>query len=117
MAANGADILYQLSLDKSVRETTRRRAEKWLRSEPFARAAPNSTVVAVRLRQAETCERKYDLLPQTAKAGGAFALAYLHELENDRACGVDGKSDCYPCLNKDNRLKDTIQQIEARLGK
>lgn len=117
MSTQGADLLYRLWLDKSVREPVRRRAEKWIRSEPFSRAASNSTQVATRLRLAETCAKKYDLLPMAAKGGTALALAYLKELDNARDCGVDGKADCYPCLRKDDRLRNAIDQIEARSGK
>jgi hypothetical protein len=117
MSAAGADLLYRLWLDRAMRESTRRRAEKWIRSEPFNRAAPNSTQVAVRLRLAETCEKKYELLTMAAQGGTAFALAYLNELKNDHVCGMDGKSACYPCLHKDGRLEQTIRQIETRLSK
>lgn len=117
MSSVGADLLYRLWLDKAMREVTRRRAEKWIRSEPFNRAAANSTQIAARLRLAETCEKKRDLLSMAAKGGTAFALNYLNELKNDRACGIDGKSECYPCLHKDDLLEQTIRLIEARLGK
>ena len=73
MATKGADILYQLWLDKGVRDTTHRRAEKWLKGEPFARTASNALVIAVRLRMAESCEKKYEMLPLAAKGGTAFA--------------------------------------------
>lgn len=116
MSTNGADLLYRLWLDKSVREPVRRRAEKWIRSDPFSRAAANSTQVATRLRLAETCAKKYELLPMAAKGGTALALTYLKELENAHDCGIQGSSDCYPCLRKDSRLRDAITQIEARLN-
>ncbi len=117
MATKGADILYQLWLDKALREHTRRRAEKWLRSEPFARTASNALVIATRLRMAESCEKKFELLGLAAKGGSASALAYLRELDSDKGCGIDGKSDCFPCLHKDGRLKDAIVQLESRLAK
>ena len=114
MATEGADILYQLAFDKGVRESTRRRAEKWLRSEQFARSASNALVIAVRLRFAETCEKKHDLLPLVAQGGNALALSYLKELEHENGCGLDGKADCFPCLRPDARLKEAIAQVVAR---
>lgn len=117
MATKGADIVYQLWLDKGVRDTTHRRAEKWLKGEAFARTASNALVIAVRLRLAESCEKKYEMLPLAAKGGTAFALTYLRELDSTQGCGIDGKSDCFPCLRKDNRLKEAIAQIEGRVGK
>jgi eukaryotic-like serine/threonine-protein kinase len=117
MAQQGADVLYQLWLDKAVRESTRRRSEKWLHGAQFTKSASSATVLAVRLRLAESCEKKRDLLPLAAKGAGPFALAYLRELDSDKGCGITGKDDCFPCLRKDNRLKDAITQIEARGSK
>lgn len=116
MATKGADILYQLWLDKAVRESARRHAEKWLRGDQFARSASNSLVVTMRLRLADTCEKKRALLPSVAKGGAVPALQYLRELALEKGCGIDGTADCFPCLRGDSRLKDAIAQIEARVS-
>jgi len=114
MAAQGAEILYQLAIDKSVPNHVRARAEKWLHSPQFDRAASDALRVAARLRLAPTCESKHAMLPMAAKAGGTAALVYLRELRVDSGCGLSGTSDCYTCLRKDSQLSDAIEQIEAR---
>jgi hypothetical protein len=115
MAGKGAEIQYQIWLDRSVRESTRKRAERWLHSEMFERTAPGAIIIAIRLRQADSCEKKHTLLPTAGKIGGPATLSYLTELENVKGCGMDGSLDCYPCLRKDARLKDALTQIRSRL--
>jgi hypothetical protein len=114
MAAQGAEILYQLAIDKSIPTHVRARAEKWLHAPQFDRAASDALRVAARLRLASTCESKHAMLPMAAKAGGSAALVYLRELQVETGCGLSGTSDCYHCLRKDTQLKDAIEQIEAR---
>jgi serine/threonine-protein kinase len=114
MAAKGAEILYRLWLDKAVRDTTRRRAEKWLRSEQFHRSAPNALVIAVQLRAAETCDKKHALLTNAKTGGSIAALTYLKELRTEKGCGLDGQTDCWPCLRKDGALEAAISAIESR---
>jgi serine/threonine-protein kinase len=114
MAAQGAEIIYQLAIDRSIPGHVRSRAEKWLHSPQFDRAASDALRVAARLRLAPTCEAKHAMLPMAAKAGGAAALVYLHELEAETGCGLSGASDCYSCLRKDSQLKDAIAQIDTR---
>jgi serine/threonine-protein kinase len=115
MAAQGAEIVYQLAIDRSIPNHVRSRAEKWLHSPQFDRAASDALRVAARLRLAPTCDAKHAMLPSAAKAGGAAALIYLHELEAETGCGLSGASDCYSCLRKDSQLKDAIAQIDTRL--
>jgi serine/threonine-protein kinase len=115
MAAPGAEIMYQLAIDRSLPGYVRSRAEKWLHSPQFDRAASDALRVAAKIRFAPTCESKHALLPTAGKAGGSAALAYLQELRGEAGCGLSGKSDCYTCLRGDHELTDTIARIEARL--
>jgi len=115
MAAPGAEIVYQLAIDRSLQMYVRGRAAKWLHSSQFDRAASDALRVAVKIRFTTTCEGKHALLPMIGKAGGKAALVHLQELEAQTGCGLTGKSDCYACLRSDDRLKDAIAQIDARL--
>ncbi len=115
MASPGAEIVYQLAVDKSLPVFARGRASKWLASPQFDRAASDALRTAVKIRFASTCEAKHALLPTASKVGGRAALVYLYELQGETGCGLSGKSDCYKCLRDDNQLKDAIAQIEARL--
>jgi eukaryotic-like serine/threonine-protein kinase len=115
MAAPGAEIMYQLAIDRSLPPYVRSRAEKWLHSPQFDRASSDALRVAAKIRFAPTCEAKHAFLPMAAKAGGGAALTTLHELQSQSGCGLSGKNDCYPCLRGDSQLGDAIAQIEARL--
>ena len=115
MAAPGAEIMYQLAVDKSLPLYARGRAAKWLNSPQFDRAASDALRVAAKVRFAPTCEAKHALLPMAGKSGGSAALAVLQELRAETGCGLSGKNDCYPCMRGDNQLNDAIASIEARL--
>jgi len=115
MAAPGAEIVYQLAADRSVPTFVHARAQKWMRTPQFDRAASDALRIAAKLRVASTCDAKHALLPTTGKVGGAAALAVLYELRSESGCGLSGKSDCYPCMRNDTQLSDAIKDIEARL--
>jgi hypothetical protein len=114
MAGQGAEVIYQLAIDRSVPSHVRARAEKWLHTVQFDRAASDALRVATRLRLASSCETRHAMLPIAAKAGGAAALTYLRELQVETGCGLTGTSDCFACMRKDTQLKDAIAQIEER---
>ena len=115
MAAAGAEVNYQLAIDKSLPTWVRARAAKWLSTPQFDRASSDALRMAVKLRQASTCELKHAQLNNAAKVGGAAVLTYLHELQVQTGCGLSGKDDCYACMRGDDQLADAIAQIEARL--
>jgi len=115
MAAPGAEIVYQIAADKSLPSYVRTRAEKWLHTPQFERAASDALRIASNLRFASTCDAKRALLGAASKAGGTAALAYLHELQGETGCGLSGKDDCYACLRIDSALSDAIKAIETRL--
>jgi len=115
MAAPGAEIVYQIAADKSLPSYVRTRAEKWLHTPQFERAASDALRIASNLRFASTCDAKRALLGAASKAGGTAALAYLHELQGETGCGLSGKDDCYACLRIDSALNDAIKAIDTRL--
>jgi hypothetical protein len=115
MAARGAEVVYQLARDKGVREGVRKRAEKWLRSPEFSEHASGALQSAVKLRYAESCEKKHELLPLAGKVGTRQTLDVLRELEVTSGCGFSGHDDCYPCLRKDKQLSEAIARVQERL--
>jgi hypothetical protein len=117
MAAQGADVVYQLALDKGVRESVRKRAEKWLRSEEFKEHATGALQSAVKLRYAESCAQKHELLPLAGKVGARQTLDVMRGLQAESGCGMSGHDDCYPCLRKDAQLKEAIARVEQRVEK
>lgn len=91
MAAPGAEIVYQLAVDKSLPVYVRVRSAKWLHTPQFDRAASDALRAAAKIRFATSCEAKHALLPMVGKTGGSATLAYLQELRGETGCGLSGK--------------------------
>jgi hypothetical protein len=113
MGERGAELMYEISLTRVGKESARRRAQTWLRGKQFAKNAALPLFIAVKLREAKTCEDKHALLPLAA-GGGKQTLDYLRELQAHTTCAPDDLVNCYPCLRADNRLSDAISAIEKR---
>jgi len=116
MGAPGAAVVYDLSIDPTLRQQLRARAEEWVRSDAFKKVAAPEDIIASGLRYAKSCSERYDLLPSAAEHGGRRALDYLNIAKSRGGCGRRGRDDCFPCLRKDNALKDAISAIETRLA-
>ncbi len=117
MARNGTAVLYRLALDRSVRDSVRRAAEKRLQSAAFAAIAPADLVTAVKLRYAESCEQRRRALELAGRVGETRTLEVLRELAATNGCGLSGKEDCYPCLRADGALAAASSAIETRLAR
>jgi hypothetical protein len=113
MGERGAELMYEISLTRVGKESARRRAQTWLRGKQFAKNAALPLFIAVKLREAKTCEDKHALLPLAA-GGGKQTLDYLRELQAHTTCAPDDLVNCYPCMRADNRLSDAISAIEKR---
>ncbi len=113
MVDTGAELMYEISLARVGKEAARKRAQSFLRSKQFMKNAPLPLFVAVRLRQAKSCEDKHALLT-LAQGGGKQTLDYLRELQAHTTCAPDDLVNCYPCLRADSKLSDAIAAIEKR---
>ena len=111
MAERGAELIYEISLTRVGKESSRRRAQSWLKGKQFAKNAALPLFIAVKLREAKSCEDKHALLP-LAKGGGKQTLEYLRELQAHTTCAPDDLVNCYPCMRDDSRLSDAISAIE-----
>jgi hypothetical protein len=116
MGERGAEILYELSISPAARRGVRERAAYYVYTKDFEHKAPLPLYAAFKLLSAQTCEAKKSLLPFAAEAGGRHALDYLRELDKRKVCSLDDFDNCYPCMNADEELPDTIAKIETRLG-
>jgi hypothetical protein len=116
MGAPGAAILYDLSIDPKARPSARTRAETWVRSDRFKKVAAPDVEIAGALRYSRSCADKHSLLPRAAELGAERALDYLKIAKVRGGCGRGGRTDCFPCLRKDDALKDAIAAIEKRLA-
>lgn len=113
MGKDGADLIYDAAFAPELTSKTRTRALTWLRTKDFDRVSTPALYSAVKLRFAASCQQKFQLLKLVENQGGKRALAYLQELSKKTSCKA---ADCYPCLEKDGRLKETISAIERRLA-
>lgn len=113
MVDTGAELMYEISLARVGKDAARKRAQSFLRSKQFMKNAPLPLFVAVRLRQAKSCEDKHALLT-LAQGGGKQTLEYLRELQSHTTCAPDDLVNCYPCLRADSKLNDAIAAIEKR---
>jgi hypothetical protein len=117
MGAAGAAVLYDLSFDQKLPATTRSRAQKWVVLSPeFMKVASPSVAVAAQLRYARSCSDRHALMARAGDVGDQRALAYLKIARSHGGCGRRGKDDCFPCLRKDDALKNAIAAIEKRLA-
>jgi serine/threonine-protein kinase len=115
MGEKGAELMYSLALEPSLKDAVRRRVEAWLASKDFDRTSSAALYSAVKLRNAKTCDQKHALLTLAADVGGKQTLELLRDLDAHTICGASDLKNCYPCLASDSRIKDSIQRLEKRL--
>jgi len=116
MGAAGATVLYDLSIDPEVAVPIRARAEGWIRSDAFKKVAAPDVALAGALRYASSCSARHDLLSSAAERGGRRVLDFLNIARAPAGCGRHAREDCFPCLRKDDALKNAIAAIEKRLS-
>lgn len=115
MGERGAEILYEFSLPSAPKSSIRERAEAWVQTKDFERKAPLTLYAALKLRGAESCEEKKNLLGFAAEAGGRHVLEYLKELDAHKVCSLDDLENCHSCMNFDDALPRAIAELESRL--
>jgi serine/threonine-protein kinase len=114
MGVHGPDVVYDLAATEVVKLWVRTRADTWLRSPDFSKAATPALSVAVALRFSTSCPQRAALLPRAKTDGDARSLGYLNQYRATTGCGRRHRDDCYACLRSDSRLADTIATIHDR---
>lgn len=116
MGGKGAEIAYDLAVTAKVQATVRERAEQYLGTPAFQKAASPALKLAVKLHQARTCDAFHALLDEAATTGDERALVVLRRLTAVKGCkGKRGrKVDCWPCLRQDGKLTAAIEAITER---
>lgn len=112
MGETGASLVYELSVDRDVRNAARLRSQNWTTTKDFERVASLPVYAAAKLRNAKTCEDKHALLDFAASVGGSYVRSYLHELEGQTSCKPEDLVHCQPCLRNDSRLSDAITKLD-----
>ncbi len=114
MGVHGPDVVYDLAATEVVKLWVRTRADTWLRSPDFGKAATPALSVAVALRFATNCPQRAALLARAKADGDARALGYLNQYKATTGCGRRHRDDCFACMRADSRLADTIAAIHER---
>lgn len=114
MGPQGAEVLWDLASDASVKATLRQSAGQWLRSAAFRSVAPEPLRLAADLRTARTCEAAHALLPKAGVIGDSRSLPQLEAWAKTSGCGPHKKLDCMPCLRTDSALQHALAAVRAR---
>ncbi|NUP05866.1 MAG: hypothetical protein HOW73_07400 [Polyangiaceae bacterium] len=114
MGTVGPDLLYELTIAKSVSKTVKDRALAATKDEAVLKLASPALRIAVQLRDAAPCDRKA-LFDEAARVGDRRSLNSLTPLQARRGCGVFfAPKDCHPCLGDRADLNKAIEAINGR---
>ena len=114
MGSKGADIVYDIALQKGVKNRVKARADRFLKSKEFDRASSPALNIAVSLRHSKSCRQTHGLLLRAKNVGDERVLTYLEPMTKKKGCGKSGTQDCYPCLRYDALLDDAISAVKKR---
>jgi serine/threonine-protein kinase len=109
MASRGADILYDLVVQKGVKPGTQTRAERYVRSADFGEAASPALKAAVAMRKSKNCAEVRSNLPEVQRIGDERSLPYLEFFQR--------KTQHYSCLTEGGLLDATLAAVKKRAGK
>jgi serine/threonine protein kinase len=119
MRDHGVDILYDIAWGASGQQypAAAKHAKDALAKADVRALASKGLSVALDFRDAKTCESKHALLERAQDDGDARVIVQLKQYVFTAGCGFLRRHDCYPCMHKDQALKEAIAAIEARLKK
>jgi hypothetical protein len=70
--------------------------------------------IAVEMRAAIGCNKKYDLLDRAQSNGDRRTLVQLRPLVSQKGCGFLGLGDCWSCMRRGTKLSDAVKAITER---
>lgn len=114
LGSQGADLIFHAWASTSRVTITTQTAKELLDSPKVRDSMSDALRLAIAVREAKTCEDFKKLLPELETKGDDRSYRTLRELTRDDGCGEDKRSDCYPCLRGDSKLKDAIVQVQMR---
>jgi eukaryotic-like serine/threonine-protein kinase len=116
MGPPGIDILYDIAYGASGRQypLAAARARHSLDMNDVRGRASPALAVLLDFRDTKTCDAKHALLDRARDYGDSRLLSILQPYEAARGCGFLGHADCYPCMHRDQLLRQTISAIEDR---
>ncbi len=115
MGSRGAEIAYDLIVTTKISAAVRQRAEEYVGSDRFGKAASPPVRIAVELRKATKCEEVHELLDEATRVADTRSLPYLRRYQNTKSCKVRRRRvDCWPCLRVDGKLLAAIEAAASR---
>lgn len=114
MGSAGVGIIYDLARTDGVSRRVQAEANRLLKTEEVRSSAAPGLLLVLDLERAKSCEKLAPLVKRAALVGDKRALPLLEKLQVRNGCGPGKKSDCYPCLRKDDELLISIQTIKQR---
>ncbi|MCU0682551.1 MAG: serine/threonine protein kinase [Polyangiaceae bacterium] len=113
LGAPGADLLYEIVVDRPGTPAASRRAMASLTQGAARENASPALRVALGLRIAQPCDRKKHFAA-AKQNGDARSLPFLMPLQSTTGCGFLKRQDCYRCLRGDGGLYEALRAIAAR---
>lgn len=113
MGQEGADILYELSMNSTVRPLIRAHATSALDSAEVRENLSLPLALARDLGAAHSCKDLRPLIERAAIVGDDRALPRLESLNSNLDCKKRG-APCYPCLREESDLRQAILAIQSR---
>jgi len=109
-----ADLLYEVWTGTVERSGNTELARSLLLGRDVRAKASAALLVAIELRETETCEGHAKLLPRATEVGDKRAFGPLSRLLRRTGCGPGKKSDCFPCLRTGDALKNALEAVKLR---
>ena len=109
-----ADLLYEVWTGTVERSGNTELARSLLLGRDVRAKASPALLVAIALRESETCEANEKLLARATEVGDRRAFGPLSRLLRRTGCGPGKKQDCYPCLRTSEALKTSLEAVKLR---
>ena len=109
-----ADLLYDAWTSTPERSATTELAQALLMGRDVRPKSSPALVVALDLREAETCEQNAKVLERAVEVGDKRSFAPITRLLRRNGCGPSKRDDCYLCLRDGDLLKRALTAVKMR---
>lgn len=109
-----ADLLYEVWTGTVERSGNTELARALLLGRDVRAKASPALLVAIELRETETCEGHLKLLARATEVGDKRSFGPLSRLLRRTGCGPGKRADCYPCLRSGDALKTALDAVKLR---
>ncbi len=111
-----ADMLFDVGQKAPERSDTRGLVDDLLASKEVRGAASSALAVVLDLREVQTCDDAWRLLPRAIENADRRALPGLERLRVRTGCGRYKAEDCYRCLRGTDDLDKAIRAASGRVA-